>query len=374
MNQNETEMWLSLKSVQGLGPVLIKRLIEVFGSPKGVLGADIRNLMDLEGIGESLAGAILSCGVTDTVKREVDEVNRLGIGLVSLTDSEYPSLLREIHDPPSLLYVRGKLHSEKPAIAIVGSRRATAYGRSTTDRFSRCLTEEGFLVVSGMARGIDGFAHRAALHAGGETLAVLGCGVNRVYPPEHRDLMTKIMDQGGVLSEYSLETEPDAKNFPQRNRIISGVSLGTLVIEATAESGSLITARLSLEQGREVFAIPGNLGVKTSEGTNHLIKSGAKLVQGMDDILEEIVPQFRKVAKQHFGKSTLKSIKSHFKQEDLPVDESILFDLVGVDPVHIDELSSKSHFPSQKVSSLLLSMELKGAIQQMAGQFYTRSI
>jgi DNA processing protein len=186
--------------------------------------------------------------------------------------------------------------------------------------------------------------------------------------------MAKIIGQGGVISEYSLGAEPDAKNFPKRNRIISGVSLGTLVVEAGAESGSLITARLALEQGREVFAIPGNIGMKTSEGTTRLIKSGAKLVQGIDDLLEEIVPEFRKAAKHPYGKSPLKSMGPPIKREDLAVDESILFDLVGADPVHIDELCSKSHFPSQKVSGLLLSMELKGAIQQMAGQYYTRSI
>jgi DNA processing protein len=348
-------------------------LIEVFGSPHGVWGASYPSLIRIEGIGQALAHAILSCRVTEGIRREYQRVLETGATLVALTDANYPPLLRAIYDPPSLLYVRGRLRPESRAIAIVGSRKATTYGRMITERFSRLLTEEGFIIVSGMARGIDGFAHRGALQGGGETLAVLGCGVDVVYPPEHKGLMAQIEERGGILSEYSLGTEPGAEHFPQRNRIISGLALGTLVVEATGESGSLITARFALEQGREVFAIPGNVGMKTSEGTNLLIKSGAKLVQGVEDILEELAPEFRRVGTQA-KESSLLPDRGKAMRAGLGADEVALYDLVGSEPMHIDELCMKSRFPSQKVSSLLLALEFKGAVRQMAGHFYMRTI
>ena len=374
MEEKDALAWLALRSVPGLGPVLVKRLVEVFGSPHGVLNTNYTSLIRIEGIGPALAHAILSCRVTEEIQREYQKVLETGVTLVALTDANYPPLLRAIYDPPPLLYVRGRLRPESRVIAIVGSRRATAYGRMITERFSRLLTEKGFIIVSGMARGIDGFAHRGALQGGGETLAVLGCGVDVVYPPEHKGLMAQIVEGGGVLSEFPLGTEPDAKHFPQRNRIISGLALGTLVVEATGESGSLITARFALEQGREVFAVPGNVGAKMSEGTNRLIKSGAKLVQGIEDILEELAPEFRCEGRLTEESSQPFPNGQQALRADLGTDEVTLYDLVGSEPMHIDELCMKSRFPSQKVSSLLLALELKGAVRQMAGHFYMRTI
>ena len=373
IKENEVQNWLAFQSILGVGPVLIKRLMETYGSLPKVLELDHQTLINFEGIGPTLAQAILSCRIDEKVKREYEKIEKCGIDIICLTDARYPSLLKEIYDPPPLLYFRGKRQIKNPAIAVVGSRRATSYGRMITARFTRELSDKGYAIISGMARGIDGYAHREAIRVKGETFAVLGCGLDLVYPPEHRDLMENIMEQGGVLSEYPLGTPPDAKNFPQRNRIISGLALGVLVIEAASESGSLITARLALEQGREVFAVPGNIGMKSSEGTNRLIKNGAKLVQGSEDILEEILPEFRLSGKKVHEVFHSTTPSPEIKRSDMEIDESILFDLVGTHPAHIDELCTKSHFPSNKVSGLLLKLELKGFVQQMAGQFYSRA-
>lgn len=373
MKEDEVKNWLAFQSISGVGPVLIRRLMESYGSLPRVLELDHQILINFEGIGPTLARAILSFQIDDKVKRDYEKLKKFGVDIICLTDARYPPLLKEIYDPPSLLYFRGKIQIKTPAIAIVGSRRATSYGRMITVQLTRDLSERGYAIVSGLARGIDGYAHREAIRVKGETFAVLGCGVDMVYPPEHKELMENIMEQGGVFSEYPLGTPPEGKNFPQRNRIISGLSLGVLVVEAASESGSLITARLALEQGREVFAVPGNIAMKSSEGTNGLIKKGAKLIQGAEDIVEEILPEFRPSEKKSQEVFHPISPSPEIKKNDMEIDESILFDLVGVHPAHIDELCMKSHFPSNKVSGLLLRLELKGKVQQMAGQFYSRA-
>jgi DNA processing protein len=279
--------------------------------------------------------------------------------------SEYPVHLGRIHDPPPVLYALGDVAAEeRRVVAVVGSRRATPYGTATASRLAHELAGAGFVVVSGMARGIDAAAHQGAMARGGRTLAVLGCGVDVAYPPEMRALKEQVKAHGAVLSELPLGAPPDAHHFPTRNRIISGMSLGVLVIEATAESGSLITARLALEQGREVFAVPGNVGTPTSAGTNQLIKAGATLVETSDDILDHVAGQ---LGPARTRSATISSIAI-----DLTDDESRVVDLLSWEPAHVDELTVRTGLTPHRLAEVLLGLELKGVARQVPGRCYVR--
>lgn len=292
---------------------------------------------------------------------EIAKVSDLGADILTLRDERYPKNLLEIYDPPPVLYVRGELAAaDTLKIAIVGSRRGSSYGRSVTKRISRELAAAGVTIVSGMARGIDTYAHLGALEAGAKTIAVLGCGVDTVYPPESKKLFSDIIKCGAIISEFPLGTSPDGKNFPRRNRIISGLSLGVVVVEATADSGSLITASHALEQGREVFAVPGNVGMATSRGTNRLIKQGARLIEGAEDILTEVLPQYSGTVR----KETL---------PDLTDAEDGILRYLSHTPLHIDEISRLCQIEVQRVSTILLELELKGVISQMSGKLFVRN-
>ncbi|MBA2252718.1 MAG: DNA-protecting protein DprA, partial [Nitrospirales bacterium] len=287
--------WLLLRGVRGLGDATYFRLVQTFGSPAAVLRASREELLTVGQVKSSLAQAICQ-GPDDEAKRAVDEelksLEALGIAVIALSDPEYPSRLKTIHDPPPVLYVSGALSpADQHAIAIVGSRKATAAGRVFTEQLSRELASLGFTIVSGLARGVDAAAHRGALAAKGRTVAVLGCGLDRTYPPEHQALRRQVESSGAVIAELPLGSSPHGYHFPRRNRLISGMCLGVVVTEAALESGSLITARLAAEQGREVFAVPGFVKADTSRGPNALIKQGAKLVEGVEDILPELLPQ-----------------------------------------------------------------------------------
>lgn len=354
--------WLALKQVAGVGNVLYKRLIDRFGTPEGVFQAGEKALLSVEGISPDTAREIGAFSHFKEVDRELEKIIKGGISLVSLHDPDYPSLLAVIYDPPPFLYVQGRcLQSEFFPMAIVGSRKPTHYGVTVAERFGREMAERGMTVVSGFARGIDAAAHRAVLAAGGRTIAVLGSGIDRIYPREHRSLFDEIAERGAVLSEFPMGAAPEAHHFPQRNRIIGGLSVGCLVVEATVESGSLITARLALEQGREVFAVPGSIFSETSRGTHRLIRSGAKLVEQIEDILEEIAPQWAK--KQTESAAPIPSLEG---------EERKLYDLLQFDPKHIDQLIGESQLSAAAASSLLLSLELKGVVRQLDGKFYAR--
>ena len=362
--------WLALKAVPGLGGILLKRLIERFEFPRAIFNADPAEWRKIEGLGPKAAELLRTYRPDDTaILRELDQVDELEIELIPLTHPRYPALLRVTEDPPLFLYLKGKLQREdERAIAIVGARRASGYGRGVTERLARDLAHRGFTVVSGMARGIDGWAHRAALEASGRTIGVLGCGMDISYPPEHRELQKAVESQGAVLSEFSLGTQPVPENFPRRNRIISGLSLGIVVVEASERSGSLITARLGLDQGREVFAVPGPVGSRTSIGTHALIKQGAKLVENVEDIVEELapvpgtVPERSKTDRpETFGKPAL-----------LPEEERI-YKLLSAQPRHIDELTATAEFPAAKTAGVLLQLELKGTVRQLAGNLFIRT-
>ncbi len=358
-----------MSKVPGVGPLIFLRLLEKFGSPRNVFQASFESLTRLERIGPTLARSILDFSGQDEVEKELDRLDQLGVKMLLYKSPEYPALLANIPDPPPIVFVRGQiLPQDSTAVAIVGSRAASQQGLAVTRRLARELACAGITVVSGMARGIDSEAHRGALSAGGRTIAVLGCGLNIIYPPENRELFFRIMDHGAVLSEYSLDVGPDAVHFPSRNRIISGLCLGVTVVEAAPQSGSLITARLALEQGREVFAVPGHVDSMRSRGTNRLIKQGAKLVESVQDILEELGPAL----------GTWSGMPTNSRQEQLQVDETLspeeqkLLSVLEDEQTHIDSIIMKSGFPPSKTSFLLLQLELKGKIRQLPGKRFTR--
>ena len=290
--------------------------------------------------------------------------------LVTLSEAAYPELLRWLPDPPPVLYMRGEmLPQDGVAIAVVGSRRPSRYGRMMAERFGAELAGQGFTVVSGMARGVDGLAHQGALQAGGRTVAVLGCGVNRVYPPEHRRLYESICGQGAVVSEFGFDTKPDRWNFPRRNRIISGLTLGVVVVEASERSGTLHTAQHAIEQGREVFAVPGRIDVESSRGTHRLIQGGAKLVTGVGDILDELPEAIRASALQNAKTQT----PDKEATPDLSPQEAQVFRLLGVEEKHIESVIEASRLPAHLVASILATLELQGVVRQFPGKYFARS-
>lgn len=358
--------WLTLKSVPGVGNLLFKRLIDRFGSPEQVLGASPEALESVEGINNNLSLAITRFKPNDRLKSELDLIFKKKYRIIPVTDADYPSLLKEIPDPPPFLYVHGTLPDTRRGISVVGSRNATGYGIRTTRRLCRDLAGLGWTVISGMALGIDTAAHEGTLAGGGKTVAVLGSGLERVYPRENRALFNNIAENGAVISELPLQAEPDAHHFPARNRIISGMSLGTVVVEAAKRSGSLITARLAAEQNREVFAVPGSIQSFKSSGTHLLIKQGAKLVEQTRDIVEELSPM---LLTPSAGSTDIEADDKRLI--DLPPGEKQIALTLDAYPIHIDELTRNTELPASTVSSLLLSLELKGIARQLPGKFYT---
>src|SRR5947199_7697409 len=286
---------------------------------------------------------------------------------LALADEPYPAWLRAIHDPPDLLYCDGCLgEGDRQAVAIVGSRQATPYGLRVTEALAGELSALGFTIVSGFARGIDAAAHRAALAVGGRTIAVLGCGLDVDYPPGHASLHAEIAGSGAVLTEFAPGTPPRATNFPRRNRIISGLALGVVVVEAAEDSGSLITARLALEQGREVFAVPGPIDVPTSRGPHGLLKQGAKLVETVDDIVEELLPQLDRPL-QTLKTEPIAALPEHVA---LSPSERTVLEVMSREPLHLDDLTERSRLTTPAVAGILLGLELKALVKQLPGQRY----
>lgn len=355
------ESWIALTMVPDVGPVAFGRLLAVYGSPDAIFGAPLKDLAAIEGIGEKKARNINGFSGWKDAERQVDNLNRMDVSAVTLDSPEYPAMLRQIADAPAVLYVKGSLKGDdKFAIALVGPRKPTPYGSSVAEGLSTGLAESGFTVVSGMARGIDTIAHVSSIRTGGRTIAVLGSGIDMPYPPENRGLMKKIADSGCVVSEFPLGTKPLRENFPARNRVISGLSLGVVVVEATRDSGSLITAGCALEQNREVFAVPGNINSLNSAGTNELIRKGAKLVQTPEDIIEELAP----VLKGYIKKRERPGI-------EITGEDKKVCDILTGEPKHIDVISRELAVSSAKALAVLLSLELKGIVKQADGKrFY----
>jgi DNA processing protein len=351
--------WLGFNLVKGIGPAKLSILLERFGSIRDAWNAPRREL-ELLGLDRKSIESLEERRNNLNLGEELAKVKKTGAGLLTWDSPDYPRYLREIPNSPPLLYVKGELRSsDQWALAVVGTRRLTTYGRQVTRELVSDLVRNQVTIVSGLAKGIDGEAHKSALDAGGRTIAVLGSGVNYIYPSEHRTLAQRIVSgRGAILSDYPLGTVPESRNFPPRNRIISGLSMGVLVIEAGERSGALITAEFGLEQDREIFAVPGNINNPASKGTNRLIKQGAKLVQEVDDVLEEL---------------NLALIPEHIKADKILPDspeEAILLDHLSRQPTHIDELTRQAGLPTSLVSSTLTMMELKGMVQQVGAMNY----
>ncbi len=351
---------LALRNVEGIGEVHYKTLVEHFGSAKDVFCKTPSDVEKVLGVGREILKKIKKKKVGDSEKNELLKAKSLNSLLIPLEDERYPGYLKNIYDPPSLLYVRGDLEIFKlPMIAIVGTRNPTFYGKDIAYNFGKELARAGFVVVSGMARGIDTSAHMGALDGGGKTIAVLGSGLDVVYPPENRKLYERIIKNGAIISEFPFGTRPLSRNFPKRNRIISGLSKGVLVVEAGKKSGSLITVDFALEQGKEVYAVPGRIDSLRSKGTNKLIKEGAKLVETPFDIISELMPK-----RPYREDMDLKPLLDPLEKE--------VFELVCAEPIHVDMISKKIGISIQKVLSLISSLEMKGFVKQTPGRFIKR--
>jgi len=356
--------WILLSKIPHLGPKKCRELVEYFGSPQEVLSASFDKLADIPGVGKEIAKVITKKARNISVEEDLKLIKKFNVQIITFQDSRYPFNLQNIFDPPPLLYVRGELREEdKDALAIVGTRRATIYGKLVARRLAREIAEEGITIVSGMARGIDTAAHWGVLEVGGRTIAVLGSGVDTVYPPENKQLMDKIIEKGAVVSEFPLKSIPEAPHFPQRNRIISGLSRGVLVVEAPLKSGALITAEFALEQGREVFSVPGSINSPKSQGTNRLLKEGAKLVERAEDIFEEL--NFSPVL------SRVEVVKN--KELLLSSEEKKIFEFIKEEPLHIDSLVEKSEFSASIVAAILTKLQIKGFIKEFPGKVFVRS-
>jgi len=354
--------WVALSMAPGIGCVLFKRLVEAFGSPAGALRASPKELSRIEGIGPKVVSSLHRYDWKSAAEKELRSLEKIGGRILTWEDDEYPPHLKEIYDPPPVLYLLGRiLPQDRRAVAVVGSRYPTTYGMIAAEKIAFGLGKLGINVVSGLARGVDSAAHQGALAAGGRTFGILGCGIDLVYPPENRDLFRQVAGQGAVISEFPLKTPPDSDHFPIRNRLISGISLGVVVVEATLRSGSLITARFALEQGREVYALPGNVDSARSEGTNRLIKQGAKLVMAAGDIVEEILPHLRETP------------PPEPPQPRLSEEEDKVFSVLERQALHIDAVAQRSGWPVARVSSVLLALELAGHVKQLPGMRFCKT-
>ena len=355
------EALVGLNKIGDIGSVRLEALLKSFDCPEKIINAPLDKLFSVQGIGGYIAQRIHTLG-KEEIDNEFKACRKLGLGLISIDDPQYPVNLKNIPGSPIVLYVKGKLEeADRLGLAIVGSRRASYYGLNIAQKFAAELSAQGLTIVSGMARGIDTAAHKGALKANGRTIAVIGSGFNYIYPEENIELAEEISKNGAVISEFSVDMPPKRENFPRRNRIISGLCMGTLVVEAARNSGAIITADFALEQGREVFALPGKVDTMSAYGTNELIKQGAKLVTCVDDILEE------------FGMSARFNSKIKMPaQEEICSKESVLYKLITADPIDMDELAEKSNLSIPCLSELLLEMRLKKQVRQLPGKLYIR--
>jgi len=355
---DEKRYWIGINLVKGIGAVRLRALLEFFGDAKSAWEGSPSDLR-AAGLSKTLIERFLDLRNKIDLSTLWNQIAEKNIRVMTWNDADYPARLREIAQPPPILYLRGDFIEEDAwSVAIVGTRRVTAYGRQVTEEISSFLAQNGVTIVSGLARGVDGIAHQTALKAGGRTLAVLGSGVDRIYPPEHRNLADDIIQSGAIISDYAPGTPPESSNFPPRNRIIAGLSMATIVIEAGETSGALITANFALEQGREIFALPGNIFAPQSKGPNRLIQRGAHPLLEPRDILEVL---------------DLTRVTEHrAARKSLPADETEahVLDTLTHEPFHVDEIRAKTGLAVEKVSSALVMMELKGLVRHVGGMNY----
>ncbi|MDD4179841.1 MAG: DNA-processing protein DprA [Candidatus Margulisbacteria bacterium] len=364
MNKN-LKYWLAMNKIDKLGPISIKRLYDHFGSIEKGWQADEKEIAGIEGLRRD---AIKSFIENRTKIDLATEINKLkDVKVLCLEDSEYPSSLKNIYDPPPVIYIKGNLlPADSKAIAIVGTRKASRYGLEMAKKFAEGLSSLGITIVSGLALGIDTAAHQGTLQAKGRTLAVLGSGVDTIYPSSNKQLAAEVEKSGAVISEFPLGAKPDTGSFPRRNRIISGLSLGTIVIEGGYDSGAMITAKYALDQGREVFAVPGNIEQEQSKGPHWLIKQGAKLVESVEDVLEEL-----RLGMPKMTNDQCQMTNERVSYPELNEDEKKIVSLLSVEAKHLDSISAQSGLPIPQVSSLLMMMEIKKVVRQLPGKMFS---
>jgi len=358
MVADNLEYWIGFSKVAGIGPARLRMLLDYYGNIEAAWQANPGELRAV-GLDRRSVENLVKVRNSINFEEELEKLDRLAVSVLTWDSPDYPPPLKNIPDPPTTLYVRGSLKPEDEwAVAVVGTRRATTYGKECTQMLVRGLVENGVTVISGLAYGIDTEAHRTAVGAGGRTIAVLGCGVDIVYPTDNRKLGQAVIEHGALVSEYPVGTNPDSGNFPRRNRIISGLSLGVLVVEGSIQSGARITADYALEQGRDVFAVPGSILRKSGAGPNYLIQNGARLVAHVNDILEEL---------------NLTMITHHAEARAVIPDnevEATLLEQLSADPKHIDDLGQATGLPAADIASTLTMMELKGMVRQVGSMNY----
>lgn len=355
---NDKCYWVGFNLVKGIGAVRLQALREHFGDLSLAWQAPL-DALQAAGLSHKIAERVIQARASVDLEGFMEQIAAQGIQVLTWEDEAYPSRLKEIDQPPPILYLRGELTTEDSwAVAVVGTRRVTAYGRQVTEELASYLAQNGVTVVSGLARGVDAISHQAALKAGGRTLAVMGNGVDRIYPPENRALAEQILANGALLSDYAPGTPPEGANFPPRNRIISGLSLAVVVVEAGETSGALITAQFAVDQGREVFAVPGNILAPQSKGTNRLIQDGARPLLSARDVLEAL--NLTRVSEQRLVRKVL------------PADEVEMevLNVLAHEPMHVDEIRNRTGLPIERVSATLVMMELKGFVRQVGGMNY----
>lgn len=362
-NFDSVFFWIGLSSIPGVGRVTFRKLVNHFGSPERALSASADEIRALSGISEKVIAEFGSFPWRAFAEQEIAKAAKAGIDIITADDPAFPDSLKDTPDPPLYLYVKGLLQpSDRNAVALVGTRKPTHYGKTITHRIAYEIASLGYTIVSGMARGIDTQAHKGALSAKGRTIAVLGSGIDIAYPPENAGLMDEISRNGAVVTENAFGTKPESGYFPARNRIISGFSLGTVIIEAAEDSGSLITAKYTLDQGRRLYAVPGNIGSPTSKGTNSLIKEGAMLVESAADVLDDLG-------------STGTDSRPEIASPPLPLltgEEETIFRSITNEPKHIDVIMNECQASAGKLSGVLISLELKGLAKQLPGKYYVR--
>ena len=390
----DTKSLIHLNLIPGIGNHTIRRLLAAFGSAEKSLAATSEELAQIDGLTPDVRQQLIDGRSHAPLAQELELIEQHQCHIVTINDDAYPPLLKQIHDPPVLLYIIGEFPlQDAPSIAIVGSRSPTGYGKTISHQLSHQLAERGITVVSGFARGIDTCVHRGALEAGGHTIAVFGCGLSIIYPETNRALATEIIESGALISEFPMTMPPRGNNFPRRNRVISGLTLGTLVVEASDRSGSLITARHAAEQGREVFAVPGQIFSNVSRGTHSLINQGATLINSVDDLLDALPQDYTKILGGESPEPTRqpppskrpdKAVRPQSAEEksapvpqpkaelNLTPDEQTVLSTMDASSIHIDQIARVTQLPIGKVSSLLVMLELKGVVQQLPGKQFVK--
>jgi DNA processing protein len=377
-NSADIENWLRLIRADNVGPTTFNKLIKHFSSVERALGASAGELAKIDGIGFKSAEQIAATRDKFDAAAELELAEKLNIWIINLADERYPPVLKKIYDPPPVLYVKGSLtSSDNLCVAMVGSRRCSLYGQEQSSRLAHFLSSAGFTICSGMARGIDSAAHQGALSAGGRTIAVQGCGLANIFPPENKKLFELIAESGACISELPLRYEPLSENFPPRNRIIAGLSLGTIVVEAGLYSGALITARAALENNREVMAVPGKIDSPLSKGAHQLIKQGAKLVESVEDVMEAlgyIGEQLQSHVSIAAAKASQRMERTLFdiSQLNLSKDEKAIYDYLSKEPLHIEQIITGTNLTPGSINAGLISLRLKGLIKQLPGSLYLR--